>query len=323
MVMIALIGVLLAGASYNHAKGVSEARANPPAGRLVNIGDRRLHLHCQGSGGATVILDAGAGAWSLMMGRLHAQLRDSVRVCSYDRAGLGWSDPSDAGDVGALAEDLRRLIVAGEIPRPVILVGHSLGANIAQVYAATYPEDLQGVLLLDPGRHDDMMEDFHDGDSAAMRIDGCGWRCGAGAAAQRLGVIRLATRNVGKKNYTPDEAREYRMGLRRPPHLPTSLATLAFLPKSAVQTRNARDFGDVPVTVMYSENTRGPSGKETTEDVARWHAATLDSMRVLAGGSSRGRGPVVLPGVTHVTMVLEERARGMIAAEVLRLSRER
>jgi pimeloyl-ACP methyl ester carboxylesterase len=321
MIGLVLLGLVGLGIGYSNVKTAVEGRRNPPPGQLVDIGGRRLHLHCEGTGGPTVVLDAGAGAWSFMMGRLHQQLRDSLRVCSYDRAGLGWSDASDAGyDVGSSVADLHALI-ATSLKAPVILVGHSLGANIAQVYAAEHASDLAGVVLLDPGRHDDMAEDFKGDDSAAMRINSCGWTCAAASGATRLGVTRVAARKAGKKNLTPEEARVYRLGLHRPRTNRTLLGTLHYLPKSAIQTRAARSFGSVPVTIMYSENTRPPTGKETADSVAHWHAATLDSMRVLLQGTTQPRGPIVVPGVTHTTMVLDEKARALIVGEVMRMAR--
>jgi pimeloyl-ACP methyl ester carboxylesterase len=323
MIALALLGILAAGAGYNHLKSAAEARQYPAPGRFVEVGaGRRLHLDCAGDGPTTVILDAGAGAWSLMMRRLRDDLRDSVRACAYDREGLGWSDDADiGGDAGALADDLDRLIRAAGLGERLILVGHSLGANIAQVHAARHPDRLLGVVLLDPARADDLLEGFDKGDSAALAIDACGARCVLGASAQRIGLIRLASRSAGDRNYSPAEAREYRAGLRQPSHLPTALATLAFAPKTAVQTRAARGFRDLPLTVIYSARTRTPAKGETEEDVARWHAATLDSMRVIASGSSRGRGPVVIPEVTHTTLVLDPAARRIIVAEVLRIAR--
>jgi pimeloyl-ACP methyl ester carboxylesterase len=201
------------------------------------------------------------------------------------------------------------------------LVGHSLGANIAQVLAAAHRSEFAGVVLIDPARHDDLLEDWRKGDSAALGIDGCGAKCALGVVAQRTGLIRFATRSVGSRNYSPEEAVEYRQGLRKPSHLPTSLASLSYSPKTGVQTRAARAFGDLPLTILYSADTRETARGESEEELSRWHAATLDSMRVLATGSTRGRGPIVIPGVTHVTIVLDSASRALIVNEVMRMVR--
>ena len=320
MIAYIVLGLAALGVGYSNVKTVFERRQYPPPGRLVDIGGYRLHVQCEGTKSPTVILGAGAGAWSFVMRRLQIGLRDSVRVCSYDRAGLGWSDaPALARDVGTSVDELHRLIAAAPLEQPIILVGHSLGANIAQVYAATYPNELAGAILLDPGQHNELMEDFKGGDSLAARINSCGWKCPAASAMARLGITRLTARSAGKKSLTKEEAKLYRLGLAKSSTVKTVLGVLAYLPKSALQIRAARDFGRVPVTIMYSEHTRLPEGKETSDSVAIWHAKTLDSMRVLVQGSARPRGPIIVPSVTHVTMVLDSSAVRMVVTEVMRM----
>jgi pimeloyl-ACP methyl ester carboxylesterase len=129
----ALAGMVASGIVYHNVRMAIDARRYPPPGTLVDVGGYRLHLYCEGSGTGTVILDAGAGTWSFMMGRLQRQLRDDVRVCAYDRAGLGWSDAGNLfPDVGASVEDLRRLVEVASLSKPLVLVGHLFGANVAQ-----------------------------------------------------------------------------------------------------------------------------------------------------------------------------------------------
>ncbi|HVT39776.1 MAG TPA: alpha/beta hydrolase [Gemmatimonadaceae bacterium] len=316
---IVLVGLFIAGPAYNAVKTVVDGRRYPAPGTLVNVGDHRLHLFCEGSGSPTVILEAGAGGWSIHMRRLQESLRDSVRACAYDRAGLGWSDPSGGPyDAGASVEDLRRLVDSARIPKPFVLVGHSLGANIAQIYASKHPEDLRAAILLDPGTPDDLLEDFHKPDSLAEKIHSCGWKCDAIAGAAHLGLMRLAAQAAGSKYMTAGEKAEYRAGLARAEVARTSLGSLVFVPKTAVQTKAAARFGDLNVTVLFSANTRRPEGKETVADVARWHALKLDQMRTLLQGTTHPRGPIEVPGATHISMILEDSARALVVREVLR-----
>ncbi|HEX9895251.1 MAG TPA: alpha/beta hydrolase, partial [Gemmatimonadales bacterium] len=211
-----LVGLLLIGPGYSNVKALIDARRFPPPGKLIDVGSHRLHLDCQGNGTPTVMLEAGAGAWSLAMRRLQDALRDSVKVCSYDRAGLGWSDPSSAGfDVASSVAELRMLIDSAGITKPVVLVGHSLGANIAQVYAASHPGDLAGIVLLDPGTPDDLLEDFTGTDSAALAITSCGWKCTLASATAWFGVVRFITRNAGRKTLLGEDGSAYRAALAR------------------------------------------------------------------------------------------------------------
>lgn len=119
--------------------------------RLVDIGGRKLNLRCSGKGTPTVMLEAGAVADSMTWFKVQPELAKTTTVCSYDRAGLGFSDEGPLPrDLEAEAGDLHALIHAAGIKTPVILVGHSRGTNIARRYADKYAADLSALVLLDP-----------------------------------------------------------------------------------------------------------------------------------------------------------------------------
>jgi pimeloyl-ACP methyl ester carboxylesterase len=133
-------------------------------GRLIDVGGRRLHLYCTGSGGPTVILEAGSASgfysyWDL-------QPRIPFRTCSYDRAGMGFSDPRPGRRISAeIAADLHELLArAGEKP-PFVLVGHSLGGQFVRKYAELYPDEVKGMVLLDSVHEDE--EQLRPADVAA------------------------------------------------------------------------------------------------------------------------------------------------------------
>lgn len=319
-----LIGLVAAGIGFNAWRGVVADQRFSPPGTMVRVDDHRLHLYCVGQGHPTVVLEAGAGMWSFFFGRLQRALSDSVRVCAYDRAGLGWSERGTGQfDIATSAGELRELLLASRETLPVVLVGHSLGANIAIYYAATFPGDLAGAVLVDPGVPADWVDGYKGTDEDAQRIAGCGWRSGVAAGAAYVGVARLAAQlaRAGSKSLSEDEADQYRAGMSRARTMSATLCTLVFLPKSAVEAREARAFGDVPMTVVYSADTRGPQGNETAADVAAWHARTLDSIRVLLQGTTHARGPIVVPGVTHTTVALDSTSVKIIAAATMRLVR--
>jgi len=294
----------------------------PPPGILVTVAGHKLHMHCEGSGTPTVVLDAGLGGSSLYFRTLQRALRDSVRTCAYDRSGLGWSEPGSGQlDVASSANELRELLRASSTSLPAVLVGHSLGANIAEYYAGTFGDDLAGVVLVDPGTTEDLLEDFKGTESDARAITSCRWKCAAAAAAANLGVVRIATRKAGAKHMSREDAAAYRAELARSRTQRNVVGSFEFLPKSAFELRAIHSFGSVPVTVVYSEKTRLPEGKETVADVAAWHAVTLDRMRALLRLTTRGRGPVVVPGVTHSTIVFDSAGVTTIVDETLRLVR--
>ena len=126
----------------------------PVPGRLVDVGGRRMHLLCTGNGAPTVVLEAGASSFAIDWTLVQGDLARATRVCSYDRAGMGWSDPSTAGTRASTAPDLHTLLtVAGERP-PYVMVGASRGGLFIRAYVADYPTEVVGLVFVDPTTED-------------------------------------------------------------------------------------------------------------------------------------------------------------------------
>lgn len=129
-------------------------------GRLIDVGGFNLHIQCNGAGQPTVLLEAGLGGVSLEWANIQAELAHTQRVCSYDRAGMGWSDagpmPRTSGEVVTELHEL--LNKAGE-QGPFVLVGHSIGGYSAQLFAARYPALSAGLVLIDSS-HPEQIERF-------------------------------------------------------------------------------------------------------------------------------------------------------------------
>ncbi len=119
---------------------------------LVRIdGSRRINLFCAGEGKPTVIFEAGLGNSNMVWLEVQPQVARFTRACSYDRAGFGFSDPPrQSVDARNAVDDLHRLITAANISSPVVLVGHSLGGLFNILYSATYPDEVAGMVLVDP-----------------------------------------------------------------------------------------------------------------------------------------------------------------------------
>jgi pimeloyl-ACP methyl ester carboxylesterase len=127
---------------------------NPP-GRLVDIGGYRLHIDCRGEGSPTVVMEAGLGGVSLEWLPVQRFLSHYGRVCSYDRAGNGWSDPGpQPRTTSVIVEELHALLHKAQIPGPYVLVGHSFGGYTAQLFAERYPELVAGLVLIDSSHPD-------------------------------------------------------------------------------------------------------------------------------------------------------------------------
>ncbi|MCW5979090.1 MAG: alpha/beta hydrolase [Bryobacteraceae bacterium] len=130
----------------------------PPPGRLVDIGGRALHIHCVGEGSPAVILEAGFPGSSLDWSLIQPRVATFTRVCSYDRAGFGWSDLGAAPRSAAvIANDLRQLLAKADVPAPYVLVGHSMGGLYVRAFARRHPRDVVGMALID-ATHEDQWE---------------------------------------------------------------------------------------------------------------------------------------------------------------------
>lgn len=116
----------------------------------MDIGGYRLHILCLGEGSPTVILEAGATDFSLQWSLVQPEVATFTRVCVYDRAGFGWSDPGPyAHTSDVIVEELHRLLFEAGIEAPFVMVGHSFGGMNVRLYAHRYPEEVAGMVLVD------------------------------------------------------------------------------------------------------------------------------------------------------------------------------
>ena len=142
-------------ASYEYAIERVWLSRNRPLGQMVNIGGYRLHLNCSGRGAPGVILEAGLGDSSLIWHDVQRSISQFTRVCSYDRAGLGWSDSSPlARDPLNETTELHLLLENAGITDRVVLVGHSMGGDLVRLYAYRFPKQVAGIVLVEPSNED-------------------------------------------------------------------------------------------------------------------------------------------------------------------------
>lgn len=126
------------------------AQIPDPPGRLIDVGGRKLHIHCTGAGAPTVILEAGASSFSLDWSLVQPEIAKKNRVCSYDRARMGWSDSSSSDTAADIVRDLKTLLRAANEKGPYVLVGASMGGIYVRLYQLRHPEEVVGMVLVDP-----------------------------------------------------------------------------------------------------------------------------------------------------------------------------
>lgn len=162
--MFAALCLLMAAPCFAQAKlpksaVIDDAIYTRPV-RLVDIGGgQRLNLYCLGSGSPTVILDAGMGDSTISWAMVQPAMAKTTRVCSFDRAGLGFSDAARRpGTPVNQSEDLHALLVAGGIKPPYVMVGHSLAGMNVRVFADNYRDDVVGMVIVE-GSHEDQSKE--------------------------------------------------------------------------------------------------------------------------------------------------------------------
>ena len=119
----------------------------PPIGKLVDVGGYRVHLYCTGSGSPAVVI-VGAG-FSFNWGLVQPEVGKFTQVCSYDHSGIGWSDDGPKDSCSLRVSEVHTALKNAEINGPYVLVGHSLGALVARVYAGQYPDEVAGMVFVD------------------------------------------------------------------------------------------------------------------------------------------------------------------------------
>ena len=154
-VVLFLLILAIVGTIYQTAATEADKKNFPPPGNLIDVGGFKMHIYCMGQGNPTVILEALSGGFSSFWAWVQPEVAKQVRVCAYDRAGFGWSenDPEPVSPQRT-AQNLHALLVNAGIEGPFVMVGHSIGGLYVREYAALYPQDVAGMVLLDSSHPD-------------------------------------------------------------------------------------------------------------------------------------------------------------------------
>ena len=187
--LVALIAIALLVLQFVNDR--RDARLYPAPGRMVEAGGRRLHARVQGSGGPTVVFESGISASSISWSVLQPRIARLTTTVSYDREGFGWSASARGRlDAGRMLDDLAALLQHLDVPAPYVLVGHSFGGLLVRLYAGQHPEQVAGMVLLDPVSAYEWAKPKLN-DLAQLRV-ACMLSSWGGFLA-RFGVVRLAT----------------------------------------------------------------------------------------------------------------------------------
>ncbi|MGB7554634.1 MAG: alpha/beta hydrolase [Candidatus Korobacteraceae bacterium] len=149
--LVILICATAAGSTIFNAIALRYYRATySPLGKIYRVNGHDMHIYCTGEGSPTIVLDAGMGNDSLAWAKVQPELSKTTRVCSYDRAGMGWSTPGpDPRDADTIASELHALLQQAGVSGPIVLMGHSMGGIFIRAYATHYPQDVVGLIFIE------------------------------------------------------------------------------------------------------------------------------------------------------------------------------
>jgi pimeloyl-ACP methyl ester carboxylesterase len=267
------------GGFHTVSQSVDQATAEAPPGRLIDVGDHRLYLSCNGSGEPTVILEPGLGETSAAWGWIAPTVAAHTRVCVYDRAGRGRSEPSpDPQDGDQIATDLHTLLERADVTGPLVMVGHSLGGLYVLDYAARYPQQVAGMVLLDatpPTAFSSLPQypAFYDMFTLAT---------GLFPGLARLGGTQLV--NSAGHAELPTLAREQaRADLSTAGQARSERDELAMVPTMMAQAGAVTDLGELPLYVLTAPVDAQPGWLTPHMELA---ALSHNSIHLVVAGAS-------------------------------------
>jgi pimeloyl-ACP methyl ester carboxylesterase len=299
--VIAILALASLGGGYETVREALDARAYPMPGQLIDVGGHSLHLHCTGSGSPTVVLEPGAGEMSANLGWVAPAVAGNTRVCVYDRAGRGWSQSADTAQDGAqIATDLHTLLQRGGVPGPYVLAGHSFGGLYVLAFAARYPDEVAGMVLVDSTAP---APEAKPGAATPGEVgyDVMGRASALASTSARLGLTRL----YGQFDYgtlPPRSRDEARASVATASQLGSTIDEYVQGNSSTAEAANLESFGDKPLFVL----TAG-SGS-----AAGW-SAKQNALAALSTDSAHR----VVDGATHASMISNEEDAAVTTQAIL------
>src|SRR6478735_8275238 len=281
--VLVILALFAMGGGYEQ---LSQATAPAVAmrGQLVDVGPYRLHLECTGSGSPTVILEPGGGGSAASLGLIAPAVARDSRVCVYDRAGRGWSDPAASPPDGAqIATDLHMLLDRARVPGPYVLAGHSIGGLYVRTYAANYPEEVAGLVLVDStASHDTPASRPEAGSYSIVKHVSA-----LAGSTSRLGVGRLIA-DTSFSELPPKYRDDARTTAATGKEMAGFLDEFAVANRSEAEAGSLRSLGAKPLVVLTAE----------LENSKGWMADQNKTVKLSSNSLHR-----VVSGATHASLV--------------------
>jgi pimeloyl-ACP methyl ester carboxylesterase len=283
--LLALLVALVIGAIYQAiATEIDQREAFPAPGEMVDVGEHRLHINCVGQGSPTVVLDAGWGYTSVEWSAwVQPEVAKHTRVCAYDRAGMGWSEPKPGPpNATQTTADLHTLLQEADEEGSYVLVGHSLAGLYSRIYADRYPEEVAGMVLVD-STHPDQFE----GSALAVTINRVAGVVGPLIA--RTGIPRVFDLYPSNPELPPRQREQSLSLYYRTPHQVAVFDEMGTIPETMEKARGTGTLGAKPLMVVSSADHDAKTG------------ALQEELTALSSSSTQR----VVEGSTHLSLVVD------------------
>jgi pimeloyl-ACP methyl ester carboxylesterase len=244
-----VVGLIVAGTVYESVAEAADIQAYPPLGQMVDVGGYRLHINCTGTGSPTVVIDAGWGEWSLVWTGVQAEVAKATQVCTYDRAGMGYSEagplPRNAEQIAA---ELHTLLERASIAAPYVMVGHSMGGLPVRVFIHNYPTEVAGAVLIESMSPRQATQPLTETPS---QISSQSSGVSLPFLLARIGLVRVLAVPLGLAPNLPPEAQSAYTAFSVIPRSVQAWADEgAAMQESLAQADGVRTFGDLPLIVL-------------------------------------------------------------------------
>ena len=280
-----LLGLALVGYLYEPFAEAADAQAYPPPGQLVEVGGHRLHIYCTGSGSPTVVIESGLGDWSTSWGFVQQEVSKTTRVCTYDRAGMGWSEPGPLPrDAAQFARELHTLLQNANVPEPYVMVGHSLGGLGVRVFVHEYAAEVAGVVLIESMNPRQV---FPPPAEAQSQPNPQSRYYSVLTGLARFGLVRLLARPVLSMlspSIMPNENAYYARFVRSESMQVARDESLA-LSASGAEAAAVEDFGGLPLIVLTGRLNDNPGWLEWQNELLQ---LSSESEHLFAENSGHG-----------------------------------
>lgn len=306
---IFIVVLAITGMIYQTAASEADRKNFPPPGNLIDVGGFKMHIYCVGEESPTVILETLSGGTSSYWGWVQPEVAKDARVCVYDRAGRGWSEPDpEPQSLARTVRNLHTLLVNANIQGPYVLAGHSIGGIYVRQFAADYPDEVVGLVLVDaahPFQFDRDPEILKENEGY-LRI------AKLFPMFARLGIGHLYFAVGGEIDFSEmkePQKSEIKAAWSSPEYFASQYAETVAGKSIFTDAQELSDLGDLPLVVLTQETGAMSGWMELQNELA---SLSTNSLHITVGGATHASlafNPEHAQAVSNAVLKVVEAAR--------------